>query len=266
MVRITQIKKLGKRVYLTFKVWLLALVSILVLSVILGTSLLFFIPLTARYALIAVYLLFVEIMAYPVVHLITSSTGQIIGGFFYNRKHKLKEYHLQNKQQIANKMKVKYDKPIYLTDNPSVTSPFTNLFSRTIYFPSSILDVFHATEIEALFAHELAHIKYGFKFFIKILLTTLITWFFAFPLTYFAINPIIYAIAQFAFMMLILSPIIRQNEYLADWTSGIATAPEAIISVLDYFKAKSKGNGSTITHPSFQGRKKRIERLYDSDC
>jgi Zn-dependent protease with chaperone function len=265
LAKITRIKEFGKRVYLTFRLWLIALVGVLILSVILGTGLLFFIPLTERYVLVSVYLLFTEIMAYPIVHLIVGSTGQIANNLFYNRKHTPKEHYLQNRKQIAKKMHMEYDKPVYITDNPSITSPFTNLFSRKIYFSSFVIEELHTTEIDALFGHELAHIKYGFRFVRELLLATLATWGFAVLLAYFAIIPAIYVIAEFAFMMLVLSFVMRRNESLADWAGGNATTPEALISVLDYFRAKCKGDGSTITHPSFQARKKRLERLFDSD-
>jgi Zn-dependent protease with chaperone function len=262
MMKLNRVKEFGKRVYLTFKVWLLALVGVLVLSVMLGTGLLFFIPLNARYMLIAVYLLFTEIMAYPFVHLVAISTGQIAGNLFYNRKHKPKEYFLPHAKQIAEKMDMNYDKPIYITDNPSVTGPFTNLFSRTIYFPSFMFEQLHITENEAGFGHELAHIKYKRRFLGELLLASIATGVFSMALAYFAIILSIYIIAQFAFMMLVFSFVLRRNESRADRTGGNATTPEALISLLDYFKAKCKGNGSGITHPSFDSRMKRLERLF----
>jgi Zn-dependent protease with chaperone function len=255
-----------KRFYLTFRLWLFSLVGVLVLSAFLGTALLLFIPLTVRYALVFVYLLFVEIMAYPLVHLIAGTTGQVISNFRYNRKHEPREYHLTSGKQIAKKLGMEYDKPIYLTDNPSVTGPFTNLFSGNIYFPSSMIDELHQTENEATFGHELAHIKYQFRYVKEVVLASLATWALAFLLAYFTIIPTVYAVAQFAIMMLLLSFVMRRNEYLADWAGAKATTPEALISVLDYFRGKCKGNGSSITHPSFQGRRKRLERLFDSDC
>jgi Zn-dependent protease with chaperone function len=265
MAKFIRVKEFGKRVYLTFKVWLLALVGVLVLSVMLGTGLLFFIPLTARYALVAFYLLFTEIMAYPLVRLFTVSTGQIASNLLYNRKHKPKEYFLPNAKQIAEKMRMNHDKPIYVTDNPSVTGPFTNLFSRKIYFPSFMLKELHTTENEAGFGHELAHVKYRRRFLGELLLASIATWVFAMVLAYFAISLSIYVIAQFAFMMLAFSFVLRRNESLADRTGGNATTPEALISLLDYFRAKCKGNGSGITHPSFNSRIKRLERLFEED-
>lgn len=263
MIKLTRVKEFGKRIYVTFRVWLLALVGVLVLSIMLGTGLLFFIPLTARYALVAFYLVFTEIMAYPLVRLFTFSSEQIVSNFRYNRKHKPTEYYLPNAQQIAGKMGMNYNKPIYITDNPSVTGPFTNLFSRKIYFPSFMFKELHTTENEAGFGHELAHIKYGWRFLGELLLASIATWVFAMTLAYFAIIFSIYVIAQFAFLMLVFSFVLRRNESRADMTGGKATTPEALISLLDYFKAKCKGNCSGITHPSFGSRIKRLEHLFE---
>jgi Zn-dependent protease with chaperone function len=264
MAKMTLIEGL-KRFYLTFRMWLFSLVGALILSIMLGTVMLFFIPLTVRYVLVPVYLLFVEIMAYPFVHLIAGTTGQVISNFRFNRKHKPTKYYLKNRKQIAEKMGIEYNKPIYLTDKPSVTGPFTNMFTGKICFPSSMVKELHLTENEATFGHELAHIKYRFRYVKEVMLVSFATWAFAALLAYFAIIPSFYMIAQFAFMMLVLSFVMRRNEYLADWAGGKATTPEALISVLEYFRGKSKGNGSSITHPSFQARIKRLERLFDSD-
>jgi Zn-dependent protease with chaperone function len=263
-MKITLIKEL-KRFYFTFKIWLLSLFGVLTLSITLGTVLLFFIPLTLRYALVVVYPLFVEIMVYPFVHLITGTTGQVLSNFRYNRKHKPTEYYLKNRDKIAKKLGMKYNKPIYLTDNPSVTGPFTNAFSGAIYFPSSIIDELHQTENEATFGHELAHIKYRFRYVGEIVLVSFASWAFAALLAYFTVIPMAILVAQFVFMMLMLSFVMRRNEYLADWAGGKATSPEALISVLDYFREKCRGSGSSITHPPFKARRRRLERLFDSD-
>lgn len=238
--------------------------SVLVLSIIIGTNLLFFLPLTVRITLVGIYLIVTEIMVFPFVQLITGSAQQTISNFRYSKKHKPKEWYLPNAKQIAEKMNIKYDKPIYVTDNPSIKGPFTNLLSGKIYFPSSEIEELHHTENEATFAHELAHIKYTLRFVGEMFLATLATWIFAMSLAQFAINFTIFIIAEFAFMMLTLSFVIRRNESRADWTAGKATTPEAVISVLEYFRAKCKGDGGSITHQSIQARIKRLERLFDS--
>lgn len=254
-----------KRFYFTFRLWLFSLIGVLILSVVLGTVLVQFIPLTVRYVLIGVYMLFVEIMAYPLVHLIAGTTGQVISNFRYNKEHTPREHYFENRKQIAKKLGMEYDKPVYLVDNPEVKGPFTNMFTGKIYFPSSMIDELHPTENEATFGHELAHIKYRFRYVKEVVMASLVTWAIAFVLAYFTIIPMVYAVAQFAVMLLLLSYVLRRNEYLADWAGGKATAPEALISVLEYFRGKCKGNGSSITHPSFKSRIKRLERLFDSD-
>jgi len=243
----------------------MALVSVLVLSIVLGTNLLFFLPFGVRLTLASLYLLFTEIMLLPIVRLIAGSTGMVVSNLFYNRKHKPKERYLRNRKKIAKKLNMKYDKPIYVTDNPSITGPFTNLFSRKIYFPSFMFEELHRTEIDATFGHELAHIKYGLKFVGELSLATAATYVFSVVLAYFATNLTIYIIAEFAFMMLMLSFVLRRNESLADWAGSIATSAEALISVLEYFRAKCKRDDGSITHQSCQARKKRLERLFDSE-
>jgi len=264
VTKITWVKEFGKRVYLTFRLWLMALASVLVLSIIIGTNILFLLPLTVRITLVGIYLVVTEIMMFPFVQLITVSAQQTISNFHYSKRHKPKELYLQNARKIAGRMNIEYNKPIYVTENPSIKSPFTNAFLGKIYFPSSEIEELHHTENEATFAHELAHIKYASRFIGEMFLASLATWIFAMCLAQFAINFTAFIIAEFAFMMFAFSFVIRRNESRADWTAGKATTPEAVISVLEYFRAKCKGDGGSITHPSIQARIRRLERLFDS--
>jgi len=131
-MKITWIKEFGRRIYLTFKLWRMSLVSVLALSAILGTNLLFFLPWAVRLTLSLVYILVTEIFAFPLVQLITGSIWQIARNFFYSRKHKPRKRFLRNRKRIAKKMDMIYEKPVYITDNPSIRSPFTNLVSGKI--------------------------------------------------------------------------------------------------------------------------------------
>jgi Zn-dependent protease with chaperone function len=268
-MKIAWVKEFGRQIILTFKLWLTALVSVLVLSIVLGTTLLFFLPLPVRLTLLGIYVLVSEIMMLPFVRMIAGSTGVAISNFRYNKKHKPKERYLKNAKQIAKKMNMKYNKPIYVTHNPTVTGPFTNLLSCKIYFPSSDIEarelILHEREKEFTFAHELAHIKYAPRFIGEMLLTSLATCVFAIVLAQFAINLTMFVFAEFAFMMLTSSFVMRRNESRADWAAGRATSPEAGVAALEYYEVKVKGDGGWITHPSFRGRKKQLERLFDPD-
>lgn len=268
-VKIAWVKEFGRQIVLTFKLWLTASASVIILSVVLGTVLLFFLPLLARVALLGIYVLVTEIMVLPVVRMIAGSTGVAITNFRYNKKHEPKERYLKNAKQITQKMNIKYDKPVYGTGNPSVTGPFTNLLSRKIYFPSSDIEapalILDEREKEFTFAHEVAHIKYAPRFIGEMLLTSLATYVFAIVLAQFVMNLAMLIFAEFAFMMLIFSFVMRRNEARADWAAGRATSPEAGMAALEYYEAKVKGDGGWITHQSFQSRKKRLERLFNSD-
>ena len=274
MAKIAWIKEFGKRVYLTFKLWRMGLISTLVMSILLGTNfldivlginLLFFLPWTMRWTFLLVYLLLMEIMVFGIAKLMIGSAGQIISNVFYNRKHKPEKRYLPSMKEIAKKIGMEYDKPICITDNPSIKGPFTNLFSGEICFPSSLWKKLHRTENEAIIGHELTHIKYGHRFIGESLVVTFVTIVFAQLLAPFATILMMFLIAEIAFMMLILSPILRRNEFRADLEGAKATSPEALISVLEYFKAKFKRDDGSITHPPLQARINRLMRLLDSD-
>lgn len=261
-------KEFGKRIYVTFRVWRWTLVSIVFLSIVLGTRLLAFLPLAMRWTFALVYVLLVEIMAFSIVRLITGSAGQIIRSAFYNKKHKPEKRYFPEVKQIATKMGMKYDKPIFITENPSINSPFTNLFTRNITFPASWIRKFPVVENDAIIGHELAHIKYTHKYIVESLFVTVVTYGFALLLAIIAFWSLeMFVIAELAFMMLILSWILRRNELRADWEGPAckATSPEALISVFEYLKAECKRDDGSITHPSLQARIKRLMRLFNSD-
>ena len=265
MVKITWIKDLGKRIYLTFKLWRTALIGVLLLSLILGTNLLSFIPSVIRLALLLVYLILTEIMALGIVRLMTDSAVHIISNVLYNRKRKPTRVYLQRVKQIAERMGLKYDKPILITENPSVKSPYTNIFTRNIIFPKSWIQRFHTTENDATIGHELAHIKHAPKFFAESLMVTLMTWIFAFLLAKITWNLTICIFAELAFMMLLFSYFLWRNELRADWESAKATSPEALISVFEYLKAECKRDEGSETHPPLQARINQLMRLLNSD-
>jgi len=204
-------------------------------------------------------------MFIPFVRFITGSTGQVISNLRYNKKHKPKELYLTNVRHLAKKMNMTYDKPVYVTDNPLVFGPFTNLFSRKIFFPLSDSEILSGTEREFAFAHELAHIKDAPKFIGEMSLAMVATWAFITVLARFAINLSAFIFAELAFIMLAMSFVMRRNEARADSVAGRATSSEDGIAVFEYYEKKVKGDGSGMTHPSFRSRKKRLERLFDPD-
>jgi len=274
MVKFTAIMKFLRRVYLTFRLWRMVLISIVILSIPLGTNLLFFItginllfflPSPMLWTLVAAYLLLVEIMVFGIVKLVIGSAGLTVSNFLYNRKHKPEKIFLPHAKEIARKLGIEYNKPICITDNPSITGPFTNLFTGEIWFPRSLMGKFHRTENEAIFGHEAAHIKYGRRFLVELLVVSVATIVFAQLLGLFTTVLMMLLIAEFAVMMLLFSPVLRRNEFRADWEGGKATSPEALISVLEYFQATCKRDEGWITHPPYHERIKRLKLQFNSN-
>lgn len=263
MEEIRSIKDFGKHVYLTLKAKRMILVSIVILSVVPGTMLLF-LPQTMRLVYASVYLLLTEIMVFCWVQLIAGTALQAIRGALYNRKYKPEACYYPEVKAMAKKMNIKYDSPILITDNPSIKSPFANTFSGAITLPRFWVKKFHRTETVATIGHELAHIKYSRRFSYEILLVAFATLAFTLLLAAFTI-PVIYQIAEFAFALLMISPILRRNEYRADMEGSNAATPEALISVFECLQAESKRDDGSETHPSFQERIRRLMPLLDSD-
>jgi len=269
--KITLIEKL-KNVYVPFKLFRMVLVSIAIFSTIVGIGSLFFLPSEAQLVFCLVYLSFAGIMVFSVVRLILGYIWKIIDNSSYNRKQKPKEFFVTEVKQIAKKMGIEYNLPIYVTENPSVKGPFANPFSREIMFPSSYKEKFHKTEINAIIGHELAHIKYFDRFFAEIVLIPSIIFVSAIVLAVIIWSLGVYviwslAIAMFAAIVLLFSCVLRRNEYRADWEGPAchATTPEALISVFEHLKAEYKRDDA-ITHPPFQARIDRLMSLLNSDC
>jgi len=252
------IKNFGRRVYLTFKVRRIILISVVLLSI--SSPLLYFIPSTMRLVYAFVYLLLVEIALFTWVRFFTGSVTQVISCTFYNRKHKPKEWFYPKVKQMARRIGIpEYDKPIYITDNPAIESPFVNPVTGKITMPSSFMAKFHSTEIDGGIGHELAHIKYCRRLFGELALATLAAYGLTLILTFTSPTlSLFYLIAEVALLMLLFSHILRQNEYRADSGGAKAASPEALISILQYFKYKNGKDEGSETHPSLQSR---IERL-----
>jgi Zn-dependent protease with chaperone function len=252
------IKNLGRRVYLTFKVKRMILFIVVLLSI--PGNLLYFLPSTMRLVYISVYVLLMEITVFIVVRFFAGSVMQAISCIFYNRKHKTREWSYPKVKQMARRIGMtEYDKPIYITDNPAIESPFVNPVTGKITMPSSFMAKFPSAEVDGGIGHELAHIKYCGRFFAELSLATIAVYGFTLMLAAFT-SPalaLLYLTAEVALMTLLFSHILRRNEYRADLGGAKAAGPEALISIFQYFKYEY-GNDEGFTHPSPQSR---IERL-----
>jgi Zn-dependent protease with chaperone function len=233
---------------------------------------LFSLPVIIRLAYVLVFVSLAMIPIFSMVQFVTGSAILQVQICLHNRKHKPEEIVLPEVKQMAQKMGIVYDKPIYVTDNPLVKGPFINLFSKAITFPSTwFKSYYHRTEILAGVGHELGHIKGQTRFMMEMLLASLtpVVFILVFALSTFALGlftiPLICQLAAFALLMLAQSKVLRRNEIRADTEGAKVAGAAPMIALFEALKSEYKEDEGSETHPSLQERIERLLPLLDSD-
>ncbi len=256
MPHLANLKNLLDGFFLTFKHVRMVLLVIVVLSVLPGAAL-FFLPSNARLAYAYSYTLLSAILLAWFAKFISDSLINAISIGIYNRKHHPREWFVPEIQHIASKLGISYNKPIYITDNPSVRSPYTNAATGKITLPESWLQRFPHSEVVGTLGHEVAHVKRRRRFNCEVLGALLSTGAFTITLDMFSV-PVIVEIAEIALSLLMLSAVLWRNEYRADMDGALATSPEALIAVFQQLADKKKSGEGSFTHPPLA---RRIEKL-----
>jgi Zn-dependent protease with chaperone function len=267
MEELTWLREFGR--YLTFRRKRILLISVIILGIIPGT-LIFSLPLTVRLIYAIVFISLTLVPVWSTLQLTVNPVLLQVQMWFYNRRHKSTEivYSGIKRREIkkmAKKIGLDYDKAVYVTDNPLVTSPFVNLFTRKIVIPLLWLTKFHVTEIKAAIGHELGHIKYRSKMMRDMLLTAVAPIIFALALIASTsllgmfIIPVFCQIAAFAFTILLLSFTLWRNEYRADEAGATIAGAEPLISVFQALEKPGEKDDGSDTHPPLR---ERIKRLY----
>ena len=228
--------------------------------------LLFSLPLTIRLLYVIVLFSLGIVPIFSMVDLFVGSMKLLIQIKLYNRKHKLEKVFIPDVKQMAEKMGLKnYNKPINITDNPSIKSPFMNITSGVITLPSHFQKTFklHKTEVIASLAHELGHVKIRRAFIKEVLLVSFVIIVISFLIE--AINPIASIFAELAIMMLLFPYIFRRNEFRADIEGAKVASPEALIAVFESLKSTYRKDEGSDTHPPLQERINRLIRLLESN-
>jgi hypothetical protein len=211
---------------------------------------------------------------FSTVQLTLGPAIQVAQVWLYNRKHKSAELVYsgikpREIKRMSKKIGLGYNKALYVTDNPLVTSPFVNLLTRKITIPLSWPAKFDSTEIKAAVGHELGHIKWQNKFMREMFLAMLapVIFILTFAVSTLRLGlftiPIFCQIAALAFMLLILSFVLWRNEYRADWTGAMIAGPEPLISVFQALQEDGKKDEGSDTHPPLHARIKRLYNLLD---
>ncbi len=259
---LTSLKEFGR--FLTFRIKRRLMISVIVLATI-PSTILFHFPLELRYLYAIGLTLLATVPIFSTVQLITGSVIQLIKIALYNRKHKPKEIYFPEVKRISKKMGLDYDKPIYVTENPDVKSPYVNLYSKNITVPSSSLIEYHRSEILAVIGHELGHIKNHGKYTKEMILASFAPVGLIFGLAFItqilglSYIPIFIQIGSYALMMLILSYVFWRNEYRADEESAKTAGAAPLIAVFEMFQNQVKKDEGSDTHPPLHDRIRRLE-------
>lgn len=226
---------------------------------------LFSFPLTVRLAYVVTVLCLAMVPLHSAVNLLVGSALQSIQISLYNRKHKPQQVFIPRVKEIAERIGLKkYNKPINITDNPSVKSPFVNLGTGVITLPSNFKQEWKLADIEvdATLGHELGHLKTKRIVMKELLLVSLCTMAISILLSLITISSMV-QIAELAIMVFLLSRVLRRNELRADMIGAKAVSAEALISVFESFKVRFKKDEGSDTHPSLQERIDRLLPLLD---
>jgi len=261
MPRLNRLKEIGEYIYLTFTHRRLLLLIIVASSVVPGTFL-YLLPLSIRLAYAYFFVSISMLSFFCFSHVFTGPAKQIFGTIIFGGRYKPKVYSTPKVNRLARKMGIAEKTKVYVTTNPWIKGPFTNMITRKVYIPESWLKNFPSKEILSIISHEFGHVKTRGRFSFELLLalggtiaSTLILGFFS--------NLFIVMVFEFALMMLLVTHISRRNEIRADLEGATGAGPEGLISVFEQLKNEAKRDEGSETHPPLKDRIQRLTKLLE---
>lgn len=177
----------------------------------------------------------------------------------YNRNHKPEESMDPDLTRLAATVEVDYTKPIYLTDNPKVDSPYTNAPKKAITFPVDWISRYRRELFLGGAMHEVGHIKYRRRFYFEILgvgaLTVLFSLFLGLRLPVSAV-----ILTQTPFLLIAFTWVARNNETRCDDLAADVMGEDAVIALLEDLGKRFGFDRGSETHPAVRHRIKRLIR------
>jgi len=261
--RLTWLRKIGERIYLTFRIRRAILISIILLGVI-PSALLFNQPLFIRQVYAMVFSVLALASSSYITNLVAMPLVQMIGFSWYTRTHKPIEYSTPKIEQLKDKMGVSDKVKVYVTDSPWVKGMFCNMYSGKVYVHKEWIEKYPETEILGGISHEFGHYLKRNSWRTNLIVMLAITTSFTFFLSLNAIRGI-FEMTVLALEMLLVTMASRRNEFQADKEGAINAGPEGLIALLEQLKYESKKDQGSETHPPLSERIKRLMKLLDSD-
>lgn len=262
VVHLTRLKQAGQYLYLTFTLRRALLIAIVILGALPG-AVLFSLPMTVKLIYTIGFVILTTAAFHAFWGIYSRIAEQSIRMIWAGKKYKPIPYYTNEIRELAKKMGIKQKIDVYVTENPNITSAFTNMLTCRIGIPSSWITQFPSTERLVIIAHELGHIKTRRIFFAEFLGAVAVVMAFTYVFLMEYTIQFFGQITQMALGMILLSYLSRRNEFRADKEAAKAVSPEALISVFEQLATNIKRDDGSETHPSFKARIKRLQKLLD---
>ncbi|MGA2199841.1 MAG: M48 family metalloprotease [Nitrososphaerales archaeon] len=246
--------------YLTFKVRRLLLRILVVMAVVPGIFI-FQLPPDMRLMFAYVYVSVMGLGLYSVANVYAGSLIQLFCMTLFGRKYKTYEYSTPETEHLKAKMGLPRVR-VFVTNNPRVRSPFTDVISQKVYLTTKWLDEFSEKDVQSTLGHEFGHAKTRLRFALEaggVVAVTLLT---GFALSFHTI-PLVAEITEFSVLVLGLTFVSWRNERRADMISATELGPEGMISVLEQLRSQTKRDEGSETHPPLSDRITRLLPLLD---
>ncbi len=252
-------QEFGHHLTVTFRHRRMLLLGAIILCVVPG---LFVVQLPVLARLVFLYAV-LTLAVLPVLSLLgnVKAMGWLIVSVATRRQYRTERWSSEEIDQTAHELGLKEAPRVILTENPHVFSPFTVTFTRSVYVPTDVVEKFPSSkELMPILGHEFTHIKARWRnrgevagaLGLVLVLSSLL-----------ALNTVMLVaeIFEVLFALYLMSVVSWRNEYRADRRSAERLGPEGLISVFEQFKAESRTDEGSYTHPPLGDRIKRLMRL-----
>jgi hypothetical protein len=141
MARLTWLKEFGDYLYLTFRLRRALLVILVTVSVIPGT-IYYGWPASAKWGFAGAYAFLFYLTFLALSPLLVRSAKAALSGSILGLRYKPVVYSTPKITALAKKMGVLSRAKVYLTNNPWIQGPFTDMLSCKVYIPETWLKAF----------------------------------------------------------------------------------------------------------------------------
>ena len=213
----------------------------------------FSLPIVARVTIALVFMGFATGMIFSMAQFFTNAAFGIFEVFDW--RYKVVKTRDAEADRIAEFLGAPKPKSINITENPRVIA-VANAWTGTITISRRLTKILTRAQFLAVITHEIGHLKHRKSMLAEIGLAMLATT--AFSLHFLNIiilvSPTMGVLAEWAFLLLVLIPILRYNEMRADMETKQVGLNDALAEALEKLDHGKDGDSGSETHPSTRSR------------